>query len=359
MKILFVYDSMSPIGGGSQIAVLNWIKNLNKMGIESKLLSTNPIDLNFIIPKYSISFLLKKQREEINKFEPDIIHINEPSILSKQVLDFANKKKIKILFSYHTDINKVRANHFPASIFLKKNSLLNRFVEKIQSEFIQKSDAITVPSKTYRLILNKKFNKRSFLLPYPIQNYFFSKKTDKYRNIKKLITVSRLSGEKNIAFLIEIMGYLKGKFSLTIVGDGIDKNFLINMAKRSNLDKYVKFTGWITNKHLPNIYALHDAFISASNFETFGITYIEALASKLPCFVSDYAVSREIIPNNMAIFIKGYSPKKWADKLLEIQDNKYAFDRLKRNISDDFDKISQYNEIESAKKLIEIYKKMI
>jgi len=41
MRVLFVYDSISPIGGGSQLAVFTWLKNLNQKKIETKLLTGN------------------------------------------------------------------------------------------------------------------------------------------------------------------------------------------------------------------------------------------------------------------------------------------------------------------------------
>ena len=39
MKILLVFDSLSPFSGGSQNAMLSWFKNFKQMGIAVKLLT--------------------------------------------------------------------------------------------------------------------------------------------------------------------------------------------------------------------------------------------------------------------------------------------------------------------------------
>ncbi|MBP7774761.1 hypothetical protein KA078_03150 [Candidatus Woesebacteria bacterium] len=43
MNILFVYDSLSDTGGGSQIATLTLFKNYKKLGVNVKLLTTKKI----------------------------------------------------------------------------------------------------------------------------------------------------------------------------------------------------------------------------------------------------------------------------------------------------------------------------
>ncbi len=155
------------------------------------------------------------------------------------------------------------------------------------------------------------------------------------------------------------MSLLKDKFTLTIVGDGIDRNFLENACKKLNLEKEIKFIGWINQEDLPRIYNNHHLFISMSDYETFGITYIEALACRLPCIVYDYPVSREIIPNEMAIFINNLNPKDWAKKLIKIQKNPMIYNTIINNINKNYHKLYKYHEEQSTEKLITVYKKIL
>jgi len=376
MRILFVYESISSIGGGSQIAVLTWMKNLLKMGIETKLLCNEgshidktlvnqsifnkAYDMNFVFPKYYLSLGLSNQaKQEIVRFKPQIIHLNEPSLSLNKIIKFAKQNKIKIVASYHTDFKKSLISSFPYSLFIRKDGLFNRTLTRFQSQIMRKADCIICPSLSYQSQLKNQFNKKIFCVPYPITNDFFQKNETAPIKISKLLAVSRLTGEKHVDVLIDAIALLKNKFTLTIVGEGVDRKTLEDKTKKFGLKKNVKFMGWIKHKNLPRLLKYHHLYVSPSDFETFGISYIEALASQIPCVVYDFPVSREVVPNNMAVFIKSLDPKQWADELLKLQNNRNIYQRLKQNISKNYQDVFRYNERESSVKLLEVYKKIL
>ncbi|MBI4008676.1 glycosyltransferase, partial [Candidatus Roizmanbacteria bacterium] len=318
----------------------------------------NPsIRLGSLFAQFSFSpILYKKTQKKIKDFNPDIIHIHEQLLVSYQVLRFAKRYKYLTLISLHGDPYKFRAQQFPLSLFIKESSIFNRLLRKFQFSMLKNSDFVTTPTYYYQSLISKQLHKKAFVLPSPVSSYFFKKKgAEESKKINKLITMSRLAGEKHVDVLIEMMQYLKNKFSLTIMGEGIDKKFLMEKAKKLHLNNVITFIGWVTKKVLSETLRNHNLFLSASNFETFGITYIEALASKLPCVVYDYSVSREVIPNEMAIFVDSLDPKKWAKTLLSLQQDPDLYYKLKQNIKNNYQKIYQYNEAESAKRLATIY----
>jgi len=374
MKVLFVYDSISKIGGGSQLAVLNWLKKLNQKKIETKLLTGNinknfekiildkliinpSLNLSLFYPYFHLSiFLDSKTIKKILAFSPQIIHLHEPSILSFFILKFAKKNKIKTLLSFHTNFSEAKSH--TSWFFLLFKKLITRY----QFYLLKKSNFITTPSYYYKKLLQKEGLKKIFLLPYPIKNQFFienKKPILTVPKIFKLITVARLSAEKRIDFLIEIMRYLSSDFQLTIVGDGVDRKFLEKKVKKLSLDNKIIFTGWIRNEILPKFLKQHHIFISASSFETFGISYIESLACGLPLIVLDYPISREIISEKMAIFIKELNPKKWAEELIKIKNEPKKYLEMKKQIFNNYQKILKYKEDSSTKILINIYKKIL
>ena len=376
MKILLVYDTVSITGGGSQLAVFNWLKNLNKKGIESRILINDAFkkyiwkdirdkvifnesfNLNFLYPNYSLSLKLNQDTEqEILKFKPQIIHLNEPSFLSLQLINLAKKHNIKVISSFHTDYKKAKVSSFPLSLFFRPNGLFNRIIKSQQNKILKKSDYITTPSLVFKTNILKEINKPTFFLPYPISHYFFKPNWQVINSPKKIIMISRLSGEKNIDILIEMMRFLKKKYTLTIVGEGIDRKFLEKKVEELKLGQCINFIGWIKNNNLPKIIKNHHIFISTSTYETFGITYIEALACGLPLIIFDSPVAKEIVPSDMAIFINSLEPKIWADQIINIDDILYQ--KLRNNIEKNYYKINQYNEIESTNKLIEIYNNVL
>lgn len=375
MKILLVNDA-SLIGGGSQLAVFNWLKNLNEKGVETKILINDSfkryisknlrdkvifngsLNFNFLYPDYYLSLRLsKKAKQEILEFKPQIFHLNEPSFLSLHLINFAKKNNIKVVSSLHTDYKKAKVSSFPLSLFFNTRGIFNKIIKNQQNKILKKSDYITTPSIVYKKRVLKEINKSAFILPYPINNYFFNPQWQVINNPKKIITISRLSGEKNVEILIEMMRFLNKKYTLTIVGDGVDRMFMQKRVKELKLSKYINFTGWIKNKHLPKIIKNHHIFASASSYETFGITYIEALACGIPLTIYNSTVTKEIVPNDMAVFISSLEPKTWAEQIIKMRENLYK--RLRNNIKKSYYKIYQYNETVSTNKLIEIYKNVL
>ena len=378
MKILLVFDSLSPYSGGSQNAVMAWLKNLKKMGVDIMLLTDqnykltgevldpedliiNPsIQLGSLFAHFSFApILFKKTKQEVNKFRPDIIHIQEQLLVSNQVLHFAKRQNFLTLTSLHGDPYKFRAQQLPYSLFIKEGSAFNKMLRRFQFSMLKNSDFITTPTNFYQKLVFNQIHKKAYVVPSPVSSYFFNKISSQPLKISKLVTMSRLAGEKHVDVLIEMMQDLKNKYSLTILGEGIDKKFLQEKTAKLNLNNVIKFIGWVKKEKLSEILREHHLFLSASNFETFGITYIEALASKLPCIVYDYPVSREVIPNEMALFIDSLDPKIWAEKLIQLQNSSQIYQKLKQNIERNYQKIYQYDELESSKKLLQIYEDIL
>jgi glycosyltransferase involved in cell wall biosynthesis len=90
---------------------------------------------------------------------------------------------------------------------------------------------------------------------------------------KYLLCVSRVSKEKNLEAFLEMdyPGYLK-----VMVGDGP----MLETYKKQYPD--VHFTGFKTGEDLARYYANAEAFVFPSQWETFGIVMIEAMACGTP-----------------------------------------------------------------------------
>lgn len=106
---------------------------------------------------------------------------------------------------------------------------------------------------------------------------------------KLLVYVGRLADEKRVDLLIRTFIKIKNnnlKVKLLIVGLGPSLDKLIKLTEKLNLSSYISFTGRVEPIDVPMYYHASDAFISASTSETQGLTYIEALSSRLPVIVA-------------------------------------------------------------------------
>jgi 1,2-diacylglycerol 3-alpha-glucosyltransferase len=102
-----------------------------------------------------------------------------------------------------------------------------------------------------------------------------------------LLYLGRLGFEKRIHVLIDAFERLherRPNARLVLSGKGPGMDDFRRHAKP--LGDAVHFTGFVPDEQLPAHYAAADAFASASDFETQGLTLLEAMATGRPCAVA-------------------------------------------------------------------------
>jgi glycosyltransferase involved in cell wall biosynthesis len=106
-----------------------------------------------------------------------------------------------------------------------------------------------------------------------------------------LLFVGRLVPYKGADMAIDALGQLptqvQQKVSLTIVGDGSERQSLEQQVARLQLTQQVKFTGWVKPGETLNYYRQADVFCFPSVREFGGAVVMEAMACGLPCIVVD------------------------------------------------------------------------
>ncbi len=113
-----------------------------------------------------------------------------------------------------------------------------------------------------------------------------------------LLSLSRVAFEKNIHALIEAMPDIleqQPAAQLLIVGEGPARPTLERQVREMGLSDHVSFTGQVDNDQVSHYYQMADVFVSASDSETQGLTYDEALASDLPIVVMRSEYTDELI----------------------------------------------------------------
>jgi glycosyltransferase involved in cell wall biosynthesis len=111
-----------------------------------------------------------------------------------------------------------------------------------------------------------------------------------------LFSISRLVPRKNIHILIAAVHQLVregAEISLTIAGTGPEKERIERLARQS--DGSVRFVGFIDEAQKRTLLSESDAFVQLSTREGLSIAALEALASGVPCVVSNIPGVREPI----------------------------------------------------------------
>ena len=226
-----------------------------------------------------------KKREKIL-----ISNIHYTNVLS---LMFLSKiKKLKIIVTERTALKELEI-YFGVSDFLKK-----KIIKILIIIFYKKASAIvtnsTKSSNDLRKITGLKVN-TIFSPSYIPEKTIFKKK---YKRIKNLIAISRLSKEKNILHLLKAINLIKDKkFNLKIIGNGQQKKKLVNFVSKNQLSNKVKFLNY--RKNIRKYLLPSDLFINCSYFEGFPNSVVESLSCNVPvvCSKSHGGIS-DILKNN-------------------------------------------------------------
>ncbi len=131
-----------------------------------------------------------------------------------------------------------------------------------------------------------------------------------------LLYVGRISKEKDLNFLAEIMPTLRekaGPFTLAIVGEG---------PYRAELEKLLPeaiFTGILSGRDLGVAYASADLFVFPSTTDTYGNVVVEAMAAGLPVAVSDIGGPRELVKSSqMGRVLPARDAAAWVEGLAQM-----------------------------------------
>jgi len=135
---------------------------------------------------------------------------------------------------------------------------------------------------------------------------------EKYPQFNKhLLMASRLTREKNIGMMIRVMKDVLRKtpnVGLIIVGDGPLKNNVLSSIRGYGLSKNIILEDWTDD--LEKYYNSVDLFINTSDYEGFGRTIVEALASGTPVITTDVGCAVDYINNGENGFIIPVRGKK-------------------------------------------------
>lgn len=128
--------------------------------------------------------------------------------------------------------------------------------------------------------------------------------------------VGRLHYQKNPYRLLEIFAEFlkkKGNAHLLIVGDGEEREGMIQTCRELNILPNVHFVGQVTNVH--EMMMAMDVFLFPSVFEGLGLVVIEAQATDLPCVVSENVPAPDLT-GKLSVCQLGDDNETWVKTIL-------------------------------------------
>lgn len=240
----------------------------------------------------------------IKKLKPEVIFSHEYSPTSILVAFY---KEIK-LFSYKyyltTSDNTAMAE---ASTGLKA---------KARSYVLNHSDGIIVYSKAVKTWYQKAYPKLKRIEicpniqnPQSLLNYRkdFKSYIEKYKkefnlyNTNIILYTGRLVQVKGLDLLLNAFSHIPTNYKLVIVGEGNEKNNLLQQCKQLNITDQVIFAGYYSGTALYAWYDLANFFILPSRYEPFGAVVNEALVYGCPVVASKYIGALDFITSSNGV----------------------------------------------------------
>ncbi len=259
-----------------------------------------------------------KLEKAMNAFKPDLVHVAAPTPISIYGQNYAFRKKLPSVVSYHTHF----VDYFPYYGYRWAMGMGWKYMKW----FHDRSQLTFCPTPGAAKDVEKHGFKGVRLWPRGINSAKFSPKFRSEALRKKLkvgkkpllLFVGRLVAEKDLGDLVEASLALRKKgydFQLAFAGDGPYRETLEKNFPKDH------FFGFISGKPLAELYASSDLFVFPSTTETFGNVVLEAFASGLPVVAVAQGGSADLVDHGKNGYLgRPRDPKdleKWMQKCLD------------------------------------------
>jgi N-acetylglucosaminyldiphosphoundecaprenol N-acetyl-beta-D-mannosaminyltransferase len=170
-------------------------------------------------------------------------------------------------------------------------------------------------------------------------------------NETNIISIGRLSKEKGFLDLIDVFEKVSSKYPnwvLNIVGDGPEKEKIIERIKQKKIENKINLLGFLRKDEINKLLKKSSIYLMTSYTESFGIVLLEAGSFGIPAIAFSSAEgAKEIITNGENGFlINNRDINKMSEKTIEIIKNS----ELRNKLGKDNRKKSLNYSIDTVKK---------
>jgi L-malate glycosyltransferase len=236
---------------------------------------------------------------------PDIIHVH--SALNGGLVARKIKKKFNIPY-----VLTEHSTAYQRNLFSEKEKILIRKVLDDSSQNIVVSPAL---EKSMNSFLNKQYTYR--WIPNMVNDIFFKQLPSKKTNDFKFISVGGLTIRKGFDGLITSFHRAfkdSSNVMLNIIGSGPEELNLRRKISILGLENKIKMRGQLSREKIAAELTQSDCFVLNSDYETFGVVLIEAMAVGLPVITSSCGGPNYIINDNS---VGSIFPNRNLDSLTE------------------------------------------
>lgn len=253
--------------------------------------------------------------EEVKKdgLALDIVHSHFYDI-TYCVSDLRNKYRYKLIATEHY-------SGFVNPNIKNKDKLFIRATHAYKNV-----DSLITVSQSLADVICEKCNTNSTVIHNIIDVNVFSRCKSAHNDDEKIryISVGRLTGQKNFPLLIDAFckaRKIQEKIVLDIYGDGELRESLNSKIIDNQATEFIKLHGAVDRKVISDALLESDCFILLSDYETFGVVYIEAIASGIPVIATNCGGPSDFVNSQNGCLIECGDEHEAVDAIIYMSDN--------------------------------------
>lgn len=249
--------------------------------------------------------LPKNLRDDLDNFNPDIVHLSAPDWIGHAALKHARRRGLPVLASFHTRFDTYARYYGGAALEASMTKLMIRFYDQcdmVMPPAQSTVDALREQGYSCPLKVWSRGVDRDLFHP-SRRDMAWRRELGFADDDKVLLFVGRLVLEKGIDFFCDVADQLRSqgnKFRVLVVGDGPARD---HFQKRQPNAVFLGFQG---GEELARAYASSDIFFNPSISEAFGNVTLEAMACGRPCVCAAAAGSNSLVAHGESGYLLPY-----------------------------------------------------
>lgn len=242
--------------------------------------------INYMLDKL-YSFTIKKEGK------PDLIYAHFLDNISYAV-KLKNKYNLPLVGMEHWSI--------------LNNTKLPSYVVKQGKIAYSGADRIVAVSTSLKEKIFDHFGRNSVVIHNMVGEEFFIRVLNEQRDNSKLFMISTgsLIRRKGYDILIKALSIINcklGDWNLKIIGDGPEKDKLIQLINENHLNNNIELIGRKNKQEIITLLHESNLFVFPSRMENFSVAVLEALSAGLPIVATDCGGIKECIDENNGILV--------------------------------------------------------